>query len=116
MNIHPAQQFSIGCKIFNTAKVCIDDFWDVLCENKAFIDNASRNNPFEPLKIVKRATEALGGVHSHWGIFVGHGTISHLVGVDDCSVDMNIHPAQQFSIGCKIFNKAKVCIDDFWDV
>ncbi|KAH9487602.1 Phospholipase A and acyltransferase 3 [Bulinus truncatus] len=56
-------------------------------------------------------------LYSHWAISIGDGEIAHLVGADDDDqIDTPFHPKHKFTISGKTFNKAKVCIDDFWDV
>ncbi|KAH9500257.1 hypothetical protein Btru_073548, partial [Bulinus truncatus] len=54
--------------------------------------------------------------YSHWGIYVGDGKIVHLVGVGVNGLDQSVRPDVLFKISGKIFSKAKVCRDDFWDV
>ncbi|KAH9488130.1 hypothetical protein Btru_064970 [Bulinus truncatus] len=56
-------------------------------------------------------------LYSHWAIYYGDGKIVHLVGEDDDDqIDTRFHLKHKFTISGKTFNKAKVCIDDFWDV
>ncbi|KAH9489712.1 Phospholipase A and acyltransferase 1 [Bulinus truncatus] len=50
---------------------------------------------------------------------LGHlcdGKVVHLVGVGVNGLDQRVRPDVLFKISGKIFSKAKVCRDDFWDV
>ncbi|KAH9488126.1 Phospholipase A and acyltransferase 3 [Bulinus truncatus] len=71
---------------------------------------------FEDLKPGDRV-QFQKNIYSHWAIFIGNGKIAHLVGADDDDqIDTRFHLKHKFTISGKTFNKAKVCIDDFWAV
>ncbi|KAH9491667.1 hypothetical protein Btru_031143 [Bulinus truncatus] len=60
---HLKHKFTISGKTFNKAKVCIDYFWDVVGEHKAFINNCDdKISPMETNKILERANDSVGRV------------------------------------------------------
>uniref|UniRef100_A0A2C9M2R2 LRAT domain-containing protein n=1 Tax=Biomphalaria glabrata TaxID=6526 RepID=A0A2C9M2R2_BIOGL len=61
-NIQAKHVFTISGKTFNKARVVVDDFWDVVGEDKAFINNDrdKKWSALQPDIIVKNALEKIG--------------------------------------------------------
>ncbi|CAL1536747.1 unnamed protein product [Lymnaea stagnalis] len=55
-------------------------------------------------------------IYSHWGIYFGNGKIIHLAGEDNDGINGKVKPEHLFTICGRTFDKARVSIDDFWDV
>ncbi|GFN81779.1 hras-like suppressor 3 [Plakobranchus ocellatus] len=56
------------------------------------------------------------GPYSHWAVYLGNEEVVHLAGVDNDGINAKIRPEHLFTISGVKFNKAAVCIDNFWDV
>ncbi|BFZ20460.1 hypothetical protein BsWGS_23499 [Bradybaena similaris] len=56
------------------------------------------------------------GAYSHWAVYIGDRQVAHLAGEDNDGIDGCKRPELMFTICGINFNKAKVCIDDFWKV
>uniref|UniRef100_A0A0B7AVC6 LRAT domain-containing protein n=1 Tax=Arion vulgaris TaxID=1028688 RepID=A0A0B7AVC6_9EUPU len=56
------------------------------------------------------------GLYSHWAVYLGDEKVAHLAGIDNDGVNGDIKPEYMFTISGIKYNKAKVCIDNFWDV
>lgn len=46
----------------------------------------------------------------------GDGKVVHLAGENDDGINAQVKPEHLFTICGKTFNKARVTIDDFWDI
>ncbi|XP_041368251.1 phospholipase A and acyltransferase 2-like [Gigantopelta aegis] len=53
-------------------------------------------------------------VYSHWAVYKGDEEVIHLAGEEGDGLDVNVQ--HSFTIGGKMFNKAFVRVDNFWDV
>ncbi|GFR98446.1 HRAS-like suppressor 3 [Elysia marginata] len=56
------------------------------------------------------------GVYSHWGVYIGNELISHLAGEEDDGINAAMRPEYVFTICGVRFNKAKVCLENFWNI
>ncbi|XP_059140083.1 phospholipase A and acyltransferase 3-like [Physella acuta] len=56
------------------------------------------------------------GIYSHWGLYIGEGKVVHLAGENDDGINAQVKPEHLFTICGKTFNKARVTVDDFWDI
>ncbi|XP_055896313.1 phospholipase A and acyltransferase 3-like [Biomphalaria glabrata] len=84
-------------------------------------EQRQRRNYEHNLKILEQLTpgdrvQFKRGVYSHWGVYIGDRKIVHLAGEDNDGINGNIQAKHVFTISGKTFNKARVVVDDFWDV
>ncbi|GFO21167.1 group XVI phospholipase a2 [Plakobranchus ocellatus] len=56
------------------------------------------------------------GLYSHWGVYIGNELIAHLAGDDNDGINADVRPEHLFTISGVKFDKAKVCIENFWNV
>ncbi|RUS74120.1 hypothetical protein EGW08_018127 [Elysia chlorotica] len=56
------------------------------------------------------------GAYSHWGVYIGNEMVSHLAGEEDDGINAKMRPEYMFTISGVRFNKAKVCLQNFWDI
>ncbi|XP_013063866.2 phospholipase A and acyltransferase 2-like [Biomphalaria glabrata] len=63
-NVHIGYSFSIAGVQFSKAEICIEDFWSVVDDSKAYIDNSldSKLEAYDPFTVVSNATQRLGEV------------------------------------------------------
>ncbi|KAK0065905.1 HRAS-like suppressor 2 [Biomphalaria pfeifferi] len=55
-------------------------------------------------------------IYSHWGIYLGDENVIHLSGDENDGLSDDFRPEHLFSICGQMFDKANVCIDNFWKV
>ncbi|KAK3763728.1 hypothetical protein RRG08_021400 [Elysia crispata] len=56
------------------------------------------------------------GAYSHWGVYIGNELVSHLAGEEDDGINAAMRPEHLFTISGVKFNKAKVSLQNFWDI
>lgn len=81
----------------------------------------SRKLDFDNINVIQRARigdqlEFHRGVYSHWAVYVGNEEVIHLAGINSFDSTCTFNPKHTFTIGGKIFIKAKVKRESVWKV
>lgn len=56
------------------------------------------------------------GMYSHWGVYIGNELVSHLAGEENDGINAAMRPEYLFTISGVKFNKARVCLENFWNI